>query len=420
MPAMLQDRADPLGSPPSSVSRRVRKRVSTDPYLPYGQSLPQGHPSDQYHHKSQRAPTIAMRLRNFMTFLFMASFPMGIFWLPMWLSKPSYPRVVVSLTTTPARLPFLEATLESLLLDQSLMPDTVYLVLPDKNYYTKETLEYDNDDESWPDFLDSLVQNTPLQVLKVTWDYGPVSKILYALEKETEEDTRIIYVNDDVLYSRTLVQGLVDASLQTPNAVVAKSGGKLRSKFRQIKDSDLKYDKPPNLFMQVSGTPSFPGHMLSVDIVQGFAGVCLPAKLLNTEAIYQVLQDPSVPTAVVESDDVLVSAVMQAQNITKWIVPGRRGYIKFTNSSKVSSLTDGMHQHLIQSTHYLQQRLDIWKQFDLLDWSKLTQAQVEAIDCEAAHEQDCDSSDEEGVCLPNTKDCPEAVAVLQDLSSQGP
>jgi hypothetical protein len=160
--------------------------------------------------------------------------------------------------------------------------------------------------------------------------------------------------------------------------------------------------------------------MLSVDIVQSFAGVCLPAKLLNTEAIYEVLQDPSVPTAVVQSDDVLLSAVMQAQNITKWIVPGRRGYIKFTNSSKVSSLADGMHQHLIQSTHYLQQRLDIWKQFDLLDWSKLTKAQVEAIDCEAAHEQDCDSSDEEDVCLPNAKHCPEAAAVLQDLSSQGP
>lgn len=44
-------------------------------------------------------------------------------------SPPSYPRIVVSLTTTPARISGILATLKSLL-QQTLQPDVIYLHIP--------------------------------------------------------------------------------------------------------------------------------------------------------------------------------------------------------------------------------------------------------------------------------------------------
>jgi hypothetical protein len=394
--------------------------------------------------KTAKAPTIAVRLRNFVLTILMMSFPLGIFLLPLWLRTRSYPRIVVSLTTIPERLPHIRPTLESLLYDQTVAPTVVYLILPQQDYYGTSQTPKDfhfGDPSSWPDFLTHMLETTQLEILQPTSDYGPITKVLHALEKEKQwsdeqemihqqpkstvvsnENTRIIYLDDDVQYHRKLIQLLVDASLEyeydgDASAVVALSGGRLRNNFRQIKHSNRNYDKAPNLYMEVSWDLAAPQQ---VDIVQGFTGVCLHAKdgWKWLPSIYSVLQDSEhdtgVPKAVLQSDDVLLSAIMEEYNETRWVVPGMAHIVKATNSSKVAPLSSkGMHSNLIEATYYLQQQLGIWNNYELLDWSTLTLEQRHAIDCEAKHAQDCSTS----VCVPNPKHCPDAQAVLQDLMS---
>jgi hypothetical protein len=389
--------------------------------------------------KVAKAPTLAVRLRNFVLTILMMSFPIGIFLLPLWLRTRSYPRIVVSLTTIPERLPHIRPTLESLLYDQTVTPTVVYLILPQQDYYGSQTPKHY--DDPWPDFLTHMVETTQLEILQPTSDYGPITKVLHALEKEKQwsdeqemrqqkssvsqnSNTRIVYLDDDVQYHRQLIQLLVDASLEyeldgDASAVVALSGGRLRNKFRQIKHSNRNYDKAPNLYMEVSWDNL--AKPQPVDIVQGFTGVCLHAQdgWNWLPSIYSVLLRNSdnnvvVPKAVLQSDDVLLSAVMERFNSTRWVVPGMAHRVQVnTNSSQVAPLSKGMHSNLIEATYYLQQQWGIWNNYELLDWSTLTPEQLEAIHCEAKHVQDCSTS----VCVPNPKHCPDAHAVLQDLSS---
>lgn len=328
--------------------------------------------------------------------------------LPNILPQSSYPRVVVSLTTIPERLPHIRPTLASLLLDQSLSPDVVYLVLPRQDYYTKKTLY----DAPWPTFLTEFLETTKLEIIQPLYHYGPITKVLYTLEQEKERsNTRIIYLDDDVQYHPDLVKVLVDGSLQHPNSVVALSGAKWRSNFRQIKHSHTKYNRFPNLFFHISGDATYPG-LLSVDLIQGFTGVCVQPTMIHLPLVYQILRDPDLPSAVIKADDLLLSAMMEVNNVTRWIVPGGPGFIKILEISKVKALSSaGMHRNHIETAYYLQQRLNIWKNYDFLDFSKLTPEQLQALDCEASHAQDCDSN----VCWPSQKHCPEAKSLFHDL-----
>jgi hypothetical protein len=345
------------------------------------------------------------------------------------LRATSYPRVVISLTTIPERLPHLRPTLESLLYHQSYVADTVYLVLPKQNYYSKQPLIY----EPWPDFLTHMLMTTNLEILQPPFDYGPATKVLFTLDeekprledleeqaedkrtalKQNTPSTRIVYLDDDVWYHHNLVRVLVDASLEADGDVVALSGAMLRNKFRQVKHSDLIYDKPPNLYMHISAEKARrPSEWQKVDLVQGFTAVCVPATM-DTRAIHDLLGDPAVPTSVVKSDDVVLSAAMELQNMTRWIVPGGVGSrVDFTNSSQIQPLSKGMHNNLMESVFYLQQRWNVWQEYVFLDLKQLTQKQRDAIDCEASYKQDC----LDHVCWPSSTKCPEARAILEELT----
>jgi hypothetical protein len=403
---------------------RVRKRVSV------GYSQIPAYASGRWDPDDSKAAkaTAGAKVRNFCITIAVFSFPIGIFMLPLLLRASAYPRVVISLTTIPDRLPHIRPTLESLLYQQSYAADAVYLVLPQQDYYSKQPLKY----EPWPDFLQEMILTTNLEILQPTFDYGPASKVLYALDEETSrlkqqaEDTtttttttttepttttpatRIVYLDDDIQYHHLVVRQLVDASLEADGDVVALSGGLLRDQFRQLKHSNLKYDRPPNLYMHVSGKRR--SEWRQVDIVQGFTAVCVPITM-NTQVLHKVLQDPSISTHVVKSDDILLSAAMELQNMTRWVVPGG-GTPRYTNSTTIRPLSKGMHMNLMEAVFYVQQEFRVWQDYTFLNLKELTKEQLNAIDCEAAYEQECSGE----ICWPNPTKCPDARAVLEVLT----
>lgn len=117
-------------------------------------------------------------------------------------------RVVISLTTTPYRIDKIRDTLDSLL-NQSINVDQIYLNIP-------YVLQRDNIQYNIPEWL----QNYPGITINRVDDFGPITKLLPALEKESDPNTIIITVDDDVWYPRHVVRDLVGYSLQHPQVAV--------------------------------------------------------------------------------------------------------------------------------------------------------------------------------------------------------
>ena len=107
-------------------------------------------------------------------------------------------RVVISLTTIPDRIKLLRPTIVSLL-SQSHRVDAIKLNLP---YYSSKGKPY-----IIPKWLKQL---NSIQLVRVNCDDGPATKLLPTLRNVENENTRIIVVDDDVIYGHYLIKNLID------------------------------------------------------------------------------------------------------------------------------------------------------------------------------------------------------------------
>ena len=291
-------------------------------------------------------------------------------------------RVVVSLATIPSRLQHLKPTLESLIYHQSQQPDMVYLTLPEKQGYgSKRKLNY-----VIPDFVNKFVRERKLLVLKPEFDYGPITKIQYALEMESY-DTRIIYVDDDVIYGRHLVYGLYKKAAEFESSAVAFKGASLRDNFRQVKHTTPSFDRHPNLFFQTSGTNSFYGEK-PIDVASGFAGVCVQRRFFDIPKLQKLVQE-DLPDGVRKSEDFILSAHLEWRNVTRMVVAGGSAPNFNPVYSNIDRLSTSMHDNAIDAAFFLQQKLGIWTNFQFLEREDLSEDEKDAIDCEAGHEERC-------------------------------
>ena len=108
-------------------------------------------------------------------------------------------RTVLTMTTSPQRMKHLPVVLDSLF-NQIVQPDSVYLNLPAR-YRNCETYKI-------PDWLN----DWEVTVLRPSYDFGPVMKILPVLEVETDMETLLITVDDDVRYPPDTISTLKNAS----------------------------------------------------------------------------------------------------------------------------------------------------------------------------------------------------------------
>lgn len=119
-------------------------------------------------------------------------------------------KVVVSLSTIPSRAPMLRRAIASIMA-QRFLPDEILLCLP--LFSTREQTPY-----VVPEDLPPLVR------VCRTEDYGPLTKLLGALEQDLPDDTIIITVDDDIEYEPHVLEKLVHQSLAYPGAAVGFSG----------------------------------------------------------------------------------------------------------------------------------------------------------------------------------------------------
>ncbi len=215
--------------------------------------------------------------------------------------------VIVGLTTIPSRLPFLVPTLKSLLL-QNVPPGKILLHLP--KHSRRERIEY-----TVPGELEGL---EVIQIVRCP-DWGPATKILPAL-LDGDPDQRVVAVDDDRIYRRTLLEDLVTASEHHPDAAVGCFGLIVpldrvdrRKGLVGRTIEGLRYGRG------VSLRGSRMRRALPVDILHGYGGVMVRPRFFDLDDLADL---QSAPEAAWLEDDTWFAAHCHAP---KLIVPNRPG-----------------------------------------------------------------------------------------------
>ncbi|MFY9239654.1 MAG: glycosyltransferase family A protein [Roseovarius sp.] len=229
--------------------------------------------------------------------------------VPPLLTVPQRPeRLVVTLTTIPARAKALAPVLHSLL-DQTEPADRIILNVPPVSRRTGAP------------YPDPAGLNLPqgVDILRDA-DEGPATKFLGALR--TEPEALIVVVDDDVIYPPDFLANLLAAHRARPDHAVALRGVRLVG--------GVAFPALDHVFCSAIAAPE------PVDVVFGTWGYLLPPGLPVTD----IADFGGYPEAVRWVDDVWMSGCLARLGVPRLVVPTDSFPIE-TGAASVQALTDG-------------------------------------------------------------------------------
>ena len=206
----------------------------------------------------------------------------------------------VSLTTLPSRIGRLGPALRSLL-DQEVRADGIRINLPE--FSRREKVGYEI-----PDFLSRL---DCLTVCPCAEDWGPLTKLMPALiDLKDQPEARIVVVDDDTIYPKTLLSALGRASAERPNSAICMRGWKVPSENRHAN----------RRYIQASDCD----RLSPVEIVQGASGFLVRAGFLPPDS----LRDPQAPPEAFYVDDILVSGTLAKRGVPRLVPPSEVAFVR--------------------------------------------------------------------------------------------
>lgn len=217
-------------------------------------------------------------------------------------------KIIVSLTSIFERLEYVVYPIQCMLI-QTLKPDKIILWL-DANKINEELL---------PEKLLDL-KNYGLEIYYVE-DIGPHTKYFYAMKTYVKDI--IVTIDDDLLYQRTLIEGLVEAHMKNPSCVCAYWVWQMRFTWNGIPYPSSEYaigdetqnDVPDKNFAAL-----------------GFGGVLYPPNSLNLEAFNK----EKIRKLALKADDVWLKAMEILNNTSVVKAKGKKNYIHIKNSQNVA------------------------------------------------------------------------------------
>lgn len=204
-------------------------------------------------------------------------------------------KIIVSLTTIPTRVPFLEPVIQSIQ-EQSLIPDAIELNLPKE--YSKRSLG----------IVDPSTLPKGVNIYWMEKDLGPASKVLPTAKRYRKcLDTVIVYCDDDKLYDRDWLKRLVEKAKLYPNACIVESGWNIYSHLHK------KYwRKRPVLYklLRLLSLGRFKAGRAgddSIQIAEGWSGVLIRPDFFDDRAFV-------IPDVIWSVDDVWLSGWLAINN----------------------------------------------------------------------------------------------------------
>ena len=222
-------------------------------------------------------------------------------------------KTIISLTSIPSRFKHLDKTLQSLL-TQDIKIDKIILYVP--KYYKRFDIKLHK--------LPSVPTGVTAKFSDI--DYGPATKILPAIKEFFNQDVRIIFCDDDRIYSNSFVSTLISASKSRPNDVIALEG-------RDIKDISKFYwqgkDYPRSTIVNKNFLYRFK-RALSLgiwkprknsksgyaDTFAGFGGVLVYPKFFNKNFF-------RIPEECWMNDDIWISGQLEINGIKIWVTEAK-------------------------------------------------------------------------------------------------
>jgi len=200
--------------------------------------------------------------------------------------------LVVSLTTLPSRLKTLDATLKSLLL-QDTAPKMIRVNIPHRS--KRENCRYEV-----PAHLKRLSNVTFVEVDR---DWGPATKAVPTL-LDSPADQPILVVDDDVTFPRDFVTIFDTYTRRYPNAALTGRG----------------YDIPSNL--NANQTHVIWGctlaEKLRVDVVAGVGGFVIKPRFFDLD---KLINYDAAPRAAFFVDDLWFSGLLAQKGVTRYVIP---------------------------------------------------------------------------------------------------
>lgn len=185
--------------------------------------------------------------------------------------KPSFDKLIVSLTTTPPRIAYLRETIASIL-NQSRKPDSIELNLPHV-YRRKEFGEPDT--TRLPDGI---------EVFRCD-DDGPATKLLPTLTRYQGQNVCIIYCDDDRVYDPKWIERLVSLHEENPTACIAENRCQIDYMFRKrLYPKNLSYRL--KRFFSLGLWKPVRLHPEGGEIVEGFGGVLVRPEFFDNEVFH--------------------------------------------------------------------------------------------------------------------------------------
>ncbi len=204
-------------------------------------------------------------------------------------------KYIVSFTTSPTRIHKCQPMLESLL-NQSRKPDLIVLNIPHKFARTGETYDIPNN-----------VSNS-VYINRTEKDYGPGTKIIptitLLIEKKYKfNDTRIIYLDDDIIYPLNMIESYEDTINNNDNSVWTATG------FNFVN-------------LRICGERR---HGMRTTIAEGYGGVCVKMSTFRSDFI-DYINEYIKDLDCLLSDDMILSNYYHKHNINIYILNIKNKY----------------------------------------------------------------------------------------------
>ena len=148
-------------------------------------------------------------MNNLIPIIFILWIIFKIYKISIYKERFSTNNIFISLTTSPKRILHIEHLLNNLS-TQTIKPNKIILNLP--FVFKRDNSEFKE--------IPKFIQNYPLVIINRVEDIGPATKILGSLSIVDNPEDIIISVDDDIEYSKNMIEILYNQSVKNPNAII--------------------------------------------------------------------------------------------------------------------------------------------------------------------------------------------------------
>lgn len=197
-------------------------------------------------------------------------------------------RIIACLTTLPKRIKKIHKVIKSIV-NQTRKLDKIYINIP---YKTMNNQPY-----TIPSFFYHYKKE--IEIIRCD-DFGPITKILPVLDIETDPNTYIVTLDDDIVIHKDVIKILEKRIKKYPNSALSFSGWCIGSFPCYIEFfNKLEKDK-------------------EVDWLQGTNAILYPRYILDKNKIVKFMQ--SLPKFMIKHDDHILCAYLEIQKIKKIVL----------------------------------------------------------------------------------------------------